>query len=143
MTGSVIVGNEAYYDFRRIAVVSKEFASTIPWTRDNIMIVVPRTLIPALREKIVSGGVSEMPVKYVAIDDEDIATQAAWEVDLEHSGRSAITDEIAKYAMANWNSMFCPWWFAPTILHPESSEWKVQLIIQQTGAAENVQLVSM
>ena len=70
--------------------------------------------------------------KHVTLDDDEIEIQATWEIDMMHSGRSAHHDEVTEYEVTNWNSMFCPEWFAPTVLQPGSGKWRVKAIIHQS-----------
>ena len=114
--------------------MAKEFASTIPWIRDNLLIVVPTELMASVSDMIAPEGTSEVLYKYVTIDADEIPKQATWEIDMLHTERPARQDEVIEYEVANWNSMFCPQWFPPTVLHPWSNKWKVKAIIHQSSS---------
>ena len=64
------------------------------------------------------------------LNKEKEATQAAWEIDMEDNGRSALDSEIREYRRANWESMYDPWTYAPTILFPSSLGWKAKTLIR-------------
>lgn len=57
---------------------------------------------------VAPDGTGEDLYKYVTIDADEVETQAAWEIDLEYSGRPALSDENLEYEVANWNFMYFP-----------------------------------
>lgn len=81
MSGAIKIGGMDCYDYGRIALVAKEFASTIPWVRENITIVVPSELMAPLSDIMAPDGTGEDLYKYATIDDDEVETQATWEID--------------------------------------------------------------
>ena len=69
--GEICVSGIDEYDYASIAEVAREYATTIPWVRDNIMIVVPEALHAQLREKLESLGNPGEIFHYVSLDDEE------------------------------------------------------------------------
>lgn len=119
-----------HIDYSRLAIVAKEFQTSISWVRANLKIVVPIKLLSDLVATLLGENAEEMMEKYVILNEEEEATQAAWEIDMEDNGGSPHESEIREYRKANWESMYDPWTYAPTILYPSSLGWKVKTLIR-------------
>ena len=48
---------------------------------------------------------------------------------MEVSMRPPRDDEILEFETSNWNSLFDPWWYPPSILYPGAKAWEVRIMI--------------
>lgn len=121
-----------HMDYSRVVMVAKEIRTTVSWVPENIKIVVPRGIIPALTAALFALNSAKTLYSYIVLNAEEEAFQAAWEIDKDN-GRTACDYEVNEHRKYCWDSISDPWSFAPAILFPSSHEWNVRITITRTG----------
>ena len=126
-SGLVQMGGRNEYDYGLIHRLAKEWTSTIQWICDNIKVVIPASLLEQTHEYL--GKIDDtvdMPGMVTLTGDES-RIQAVWETDRQETKRYPNSDELLEFEIANWNSMFKPQLFPPSVLYPSSPKWAVRI----------------
>lgn len=106
------------YENAAIMRTAKLFRTSVQWIVINIRIVVPRALYLKLVQIVFPEMTNGFVRKCAIIEGNDIVRQTTWEGDMEVNLGSPLTDEIMEFETSNWNSLYNPRWYPPTILHP-------------------------
>lgn len=131
------MGSRHTYDNSAIFRTAKIFRTSVQWLVDNIRIVVPRALYSKLMQIVFPELTNGFIRKYVIVEGNDIARQTTWEVDMEVNLSPPMVDEILEFETTNWNSLFNPWWYPPSILYPTAKTWEVKVkVFSVTGDDE-------
>ena len=126
-SGLIQVGGRNEYNYGLIHRISKEWTSTTEWICDNIKIVIPFALLDETREHYYNRGDTDDLPDVVTLTRVEERIQAVWETDREETNRLPSADELLEFDTANWNSMFKPQLFPPSVLYPSSPLWAVRI----------------
>ena len=125
-SGFILMGGRNEYDYGLIHRLAKEWSTSVQWIVDNIKIVVPATLLEQSRAYCEEFGIGDIP-GLVALGEDEVRIQAVWEIDRSETKRFPNRDEMREFETANWNSMFSPQFFPPSLLYPSSPKWTVRI----------------
>jgi hypothetical protein len=123
--------------------LAKEWSTSVQWIVDNIKIVVPASILEQSRAYCEEIGIGDIP-GLVVLGEDELRIQAVWEIDRFETKRFPNRDEMHEFEAANWNSMFNPQHFPPSLLYPSSPKWKVRIeILQSHGGNQDPISLSM
>ena len=112
--------------------------TTIQWISDNIKIVIPASLMEQAIDYLEGQGKYANISQLVSLDDGESRIQAVWEIDRIEAKRHSYRDELVEFETANWNSMFQPQLFPPSVLYPSSTKWSVRIeVLQSQGVYQD------
>ena len=130
--GQIRIGGPDEYDYGLMSVLAREWTTTIRWISDNIKIVIPASLQEQAFDYLEGQGKIADMSHLVSLDEGESRIQAVWEIDKFETKRHSYSDELVEFETANWNSMFQPQLFPPSVLYPSSPKWTVRIEVLQS-----------